>query len=217
MNRLRNFDYDMVTSTFQQSHSPGNEQRDFWSSKAADTPGSRNLFGIKDPVVDALVEQVIFAKDREELVAATHALDRVLLWNAYIVPQWHRPVVWFAIWNKFGMPDKQPAYIGADINSWWIDPAREKALAGQVQERQLSALLPPLPSPFPGARRRCGASPRAGLRDRTDGYAVAWPVGLRRPQIRAGLPAFRLCEPGCAEGRDIQFLDPELGRTTRAR
>ncbi|MET0597745.1 MAG: extracellular solute-binding protein [Mesorhizobium sp.] len=133
VNRLRSFDYDMVTSTFQQSQSPGNEQRDFWSSKAADTPGSRNLFGIKDPVVDALVEQVIFAKDREELVAATHALDRVLLWNAYIVPQWHRPVVWFAIWNKFGMPDKQPAYIGADIDSWWIDPAREKALQAKYK------------------------------------------------------------------------------------
>ena len=89
-----------------QSQSPGNEQRDFWSSKAADTPGSRNLSGIKDPVVDALVDRVIFATDRDDLLAATHALDRVLLWNYYVVPQWHLPKVWMAYWNKFGYPGK---------------------------------------------------------------------------------------------------------------
>ena len=118
---------------FAQSDSPGNEQRDFWSSKAADTPGSRNLMGIKDPVVDALVDRVIFATDRDDLVAATHALDRVLLWNYYVVPQYHRPVVWLAYWNKFGMPEKQPAYIGVDIDSWWIDPDKEKALAAKYK------------------------------------------------------------------------------------
>ena len=76
------------------------------ASKAADTPGSRNFAGIKDPVVDALVDRVIFATDRDELVAATHALDRVLLWNYYVVPQWHLPKVWLAYWNKFGIPGK---------------------------------------------------------------------------------------------------------------
>ena len=76
-----------MTAVLAQSQSPGNEQRDFWSSKAADTPGSRNLTGIKDPVVDALVDRVIFATDRDDLLAATHALDRVLLWNYYVVPQ----------------------------------------------------------------------------------------------------------------------------------
>ena len=133
VNRLNNFDFDMVSSLFAQSSSPGNEQRDYWGSKAADTPGSRNLMGIKDPVVDALVERVIFATDRDDLVAATHALDRVLLWNHYVVPQWHKPEVWVAYWNKFGIPEKQPSYIGVDMDSWWLDPEKEKALAAKYK------------------------------------------------------------------------------------
>lgn len=133
VNRYRNFDFDVVTGQFPQSSSPGNEQRDFWSSQAADKSGSRNLPGIKDPVIDALVERVIFATDRDDLIAATRALDRVLLWNYYVVPQWHRPVIWLAYWNKFGIPDKQPSYIGADIDSWWIDPEKEKALAAKYK------------------------------------------------------------------------------------
>lgn len=133
VNRVNNFDYDVIVSVLSQSESPGNEQRDFWSSKAADTPGSRNLAGIKDPVVDALVDKVIFARDREELVAATHALDRVLLWNFYIVPQYYRSTRWLAYWNKFGMPEKQPEYLGADTDSWWIDPEKEKALQAKYK------------------------------------------------------------------------------------
>ncbi|MET3593418.1 microcin C transport system substrate-binding protein [Mesorhizobium shonense] len=133
INRVNNFDYDVITSILQQSESPGNEQRDFWSSKAADTPGSRNYSGIKNPVVDALVDRIIFATDRDDLVAATHALDRVLLWNYYVVPQYYRAVVWLAYWNKFGIPEKQPSYRGADIDSWWVDPEKEKALAGKYK------------------------------------------------------------------------------------
>ncbi|RWA77446.1 MAG: ABC transporter substrate-binding protein [Mesorhizobium sp.] len=133
INRVNNFDYDVITSILLQSESPGNEQRDFWSSKAADSPGSRNYSGIKNPVVDALVDHIIFATDRDDLVAATHALDRVLLWNYYTVPQYHRAVVWLAYWNKFGMPEKQPSYRGADIDSWWIDTAKEKALAAKYK------------------------------------------------------------------------------------
>ncbi|TGP20447.1 MULTISPECIES: extracellular solute-binding protein [unclassified Mesorhizobium] len=133
INRVNNFDYDAITSILQQSESPGNEQRDFWSSKAADSPGSRNYSGIKNPVVDALIDRIIFATDRDELVAATHALDRVLLWNYYTVPQYYRAVVWLAYWNKFGMPEKQPSYRGADIDSWWIDTAKEKALAAKYK------------------------------------------------------------------------------------
>ena len=87
-NRLRQWDFDIIVATWGQSLSPGNEQRGFWSSQAADQPGSRNLVGIKNPAVDALIERVIFAKNRAELVAATKALDRVLLWNHYVVPQW---------------------------------------------------------------------------------------------------------------------------------
>jgi len=131
VNRIQNFDFDSVTVVQAQSNSPGNEQRDFWSSRAADLPGSRNYSGIKDPVVDALVDRVIFAKDYDELVASTHALDRVLLWNYYYVPQYNNPTVWLAYWNKFGIPEKQPNYVGPDTESWWIDPEKEKALAAK--------------------------------------------------------------------------------------
>lgn len=133
VNRVNNFDFDVDTTALNQSASPGNEQRDFWGSKAADSPGSRNVMGIKDPIVDALVDRVIFATNREDLVAATHALDRVLLWNYYVVPQYHRPVQWVAYWNKFGIPEKQSEYIGADIESWWVDPEKEAALAAKYE------------------------------------------------------------------------------------
>jgi len=122
--RVQNFDFDAVTGVFGQSNSPGNEQRDYWTSRAADTPGSRNIMGIKDPVVDALVDKIIYATDRDELVALTHALDRVLLWNYYTIPQYYQPTIRMAYWNKFGIPEKQPAYTGIDIDSWWIDPAK---------------------------------------------------------------------------------------------
>ncbi len=133
VNRVNEFDFDMITAVLPQSDSPGNEQRDFWSSRAADAPGSRNYSGIKDPIVDALVDRVIFASDRDDLIAATHALDRVLLWNFYVVPQFTRPDVWLAYWNKFGIPDKQPTYVGPDIDSWWIDTEKEKALAAKYK------------------------------------------------------------------------------------
>ncbi len=131
VNRLRTFDYDIITGVFSQSQSPGNEQRDYFSSAAADTPGSRNQFGLKDPAVDALIEKVIFATDRDDLVAATRALDRVLLWTFAIVPQWHNPNVWVARWNKFGLPDKPQGLAGVDIESWWIDPALDAALSAK--------------------------------------------------------------------------------------
>lgn len=133
LNRLNNFDFDVIVMPLSQSDSPGNEQRDFWSSATANVPGSRNYAGIKNPVVDALVDKVIFATNREELVAATHALDRVLLWNYYYVPQFTRDTQWLAIWNKFGIPEKQPEYVGADIESWWIDVDKEKALAAKYR------------------------------------------------------------------------------------
>jgi microcin C transport system substrate-binding protein len=133
INRLRAFDFDSVTSVMMQSQSPGNEQRDFWSSAAADIPGSRNLMGIKDPTIDALVDRVVFATDRDDLLAATHALDRVLLWNYYVVPHWHNPVAWIAYWNKFGIPEKQPSYVGVDTDSWWIDKDKEAALAAKYK------------------------------------------------------------------------------------
>ncbi len=128
-NRVRRFDFDSTTVVLGQSLSPGNEQREFWGSQAVTIEGSRNLSGIADPVVDALVDRIILATDREDLVAATHALDRVLLWNYFYIPQYYSPEVWAAWWDKFGMPDEQPAYSGVDTDSWWIDPQKEAALA----------------------------------------------------------------------------------------
>ena len=107
--RQDTFDYDIIVASFPQSESPGNEQRDFWGSAAAGKDGSRNLIGIKNPAIDKLIDKIMLAKDRADLVAATHALDRVLLWNHYVVPQWHYPFERLAIWDMFGRPDKLPS------------------------------------------------------------------------------------------------------------
>ena len=124
-NRLRQWDFDIIVASWGESLSPGNEQRGFWGSDAADRPGSRNLIGIKNPAVDALIERVIFAKSREELVAATRALDRVLLWNHYVVPQWTYRKVRSARWDRIGRPDKMPEYgLSAFPTIWWWDADR---------------------------------------------------------------------------------------------
>jgi microcin C transport system substrate-binding protein len=121
-NRLRSFDYDIIIHSWPESLSPGNEQREYWSSQSAETAGSSNYIGIKNPAVDTLINRVIFAKDRSELVAATHALDRVLLWNHYVVPQWDYPKVRTARWDRFGMPSEMPKYGQPGFPSiWWFD------------------------------------------------------------------------------------------------
>jgi microcin C transport system substrate-binding protein len=125
INRLRSWDFDVITAVWGQSLSPGNEQRGFWGSQAADQPGSRNLVGIKDPAIDALIDRVIFAKDRAELVAATKALDRVLLWNHFVVPQWTYGKQRTVRWDRFGRPDKLPQYAAAAFPTiWWWDAER---------------------------------------------------------------------------------------------
>ncbi len=126
-NRLDDFDFDMAVASWGQSQSPGNEQRDFWSTPAADTAGSRNLAGIKDPVVDALIDRIIQAPTREDLVAATRALDRVLLWGHYVIPHWHIQVERVAYWNKFSHPQITPRF-GLDLFAWWIDPVKVATL-----------------------------------------------------------------------------------------
>jgi microcin C transport system substrate-binding protein len=130
-NRVDQFDFDMIVNTFGQSLSPGNEQREFWGSEAAELPGSRNLIGIQDPVVDALIEQLIQAATREDLVTATRALDRVLLWGHYVIPHWHSRSFRVALWDKFGRPEITPPY-GLELFSWWVDPVRVAA----VEERK---------------------------------------------------------------------------------
>jgi microcin C transport system substrate-binding protein len=121
-NRLRNWDFDIIVAVWPESLSPGNEQRDYWGSQAADTLGSRNYIGIKNPAVDALVDRVIFAKDRAELVAATRALDRVLLWNHYVVPQYSIDQTRTARWDRFGHPGVLPRYAEPAFPTvWWWD------------------------------------------------------------------------------------------------
>jgi microcin C transport system substrate-binding protein len=124
-NRLRQWDFDIIVASWGESLSPGNEQRGFWGSRAADQPGSRNLIGIKNEAIDKLIDRVIFTKDRDELVAATKALDRVLLWHHYVVPQWTYPYARTARWDRFGRPETMPKYAAAAFpNIWWWDEAR---------------------------------------------------------------------------------------------
>lgn len=121
-NRLRSFDFDMIIDQWGESLSPGNEQREFWGSQAADMPGSRNTIGIKNPAIDALIEKVIYAKDRSELVAATHALDRVLLWNFYLVPQFTYGFSRYARWDRFSHAEPLPKYGRSGLPAlWWYD------------------------------------------------------------------------------------------------
>ncbi len=126
-NRVRDFDFDMIVNVWGQSLSPGNEQREFWSSAAADQPGSRNLAGLKNPAVDQLVDQLIAAPDRASLVSRVRALDRALQWNYLVIPHWHLPYDCIAFWDKFGYPTVIPLQ-GVQLNAWWIDPNREAAL-----------------------------------------------------------------------------------------
>jgi microcin C transport system substrate-binding protein len=128
--RLNVFDYDVIVSTFAQSDSPGNEQRDFWGTEAADREGSTNLIGLKNPAIDKLVDHVIFAKDRAELVSATRALDRVLQWHDLVVPQWFSPNVRIAYWNRYGQPKKLPGLTPGFIQVWWYDQKLAERLPG---------------------------------------------------------------------------------------
>ena len=118
-NRINSYDFDMTINVFGQSNSPGNEQREFWGSAVADTPGSRNLIGINDPVVDALIDQIVSAPSREELVVRTKALDRVLQWGFYAVPNWHMPAWRIAYWDRYGQPAKNPEFGLPVVETWW--------------------------------------------------------------------------------------------------
>lgn len=135
INRLRSFDFDMFIFTWGQSDSPGNEQRNFWSSAAAANPSSRNFAGIKDPVIDELIELVIAAPTRESLVARTRALDRVLLAGFYVIPNWHIQADRVLYWDKFSRPST-PTRNGAMVDRWWHDEAKAMALEQARQTDQ---------------------------------------------------------------------------------
>ena len=125
VNRTNDFDFDMTITSLRQSLSPGNEQRDFWHSSEADRKGSRNLMGIKDPVVDELIALIINAPDREQLVYRTRALDRVLLWGHYVIPHFHSQTFRIAYWNKFLRPAIPPKY-SLGLDNWWFKQSGNK-------------------------------------------------------------------------------------------
>jgi microcin C transport system substrate-binding protein len=120
VNRVMNFDYDMIVTTFAQSLSPGNEQREYWGSAQADIKASRNLIGLKNPVVDKLVSMIISAPTEEDLIARCQALDYVLLDGNYVIPNWNIPAWRLAYWNKFGLPEHQAPYAIGNEDNWWI-------------------------------------------------------------------------------------------------
>ena len=133
--RMDDFDFDMTIEIFAQSLSPGNEQREFWGSEAARTKGSRNTAGISDPAIDKLIELVIAAPDRKSLIMRTRALDRVLLWHHYVVPQYYSTEFWIAYWNKFGRPEKLAKYQPRGLYAV-VDRRREGEGAAQPDRRQ---------------------------------------------------------------------------------
>ncbi|SHO50138.1 extracellular solute-binding protein [Desulfopila aestuarii] len=120
--RLKSFDFDMIVAAYGQSQSPGNEQRNFWHSEAADQPGSNNYAGIKSKAVDYLIDKIIYAGNQEELVAASRALDRVLWYGYYLVPNWYMSGHRIAYHNKFSMPEVLPDYYAPLqlIMTWWL-------------------------------------------------------------------------------------------------
>jgi microcin C transport system substrate-binding protein len=131
LTRQRNFDFDLILGSFPQSANPGNEQREFWTSDYADAPRSRNLIGLQNPAIDGLVDSLIRADSRQALDTAARALDRVLRWGFYVIPQWHLDGTRVALWDKFGYPQPFPEYT-FDLSSWWVDPQR----ASRIEQRQ---------------------------------------------------------------------------------
>ena len=132
INRFRQFDFDMMVWVWGQSETPGNEQYEYWSQAAADSQGSRNLAGVRDPVVDELIALMLRSESREQLSQRTRALDRVLLWGHYVVPHWHIRADRVLYWDKFGMP-KMPVRTGVMTDRWWFDAERAATLE---QDRQ---------------------------------------------------------------------------------
>ncbi len=126
--RMKTFDFDVTTQRYTMNLTPSVELKSFWGSEAAGIDGSFNLAGISDPVVDALIDKVVAAKNRDELVTATRAVDRVLRTGHYWVPHWYKASHNLAFWNKFSRPSIKPQYDRGVITTWWFDPARAAEL-----------------------------------------------------------------------------------------
>jgi microcin C transport system substrate-binding protein len=121
-NRTRDFDFDMVVHVWPQSLSPGNEQTGYWGSAFADRPGSQNMAGVRSEAVDHLIGEIVRANSQEDLKAAVSALDRVLLWNHYVVPHWYSGVYRVAYWSRLKRPDTVPPY-SISFDAWWLSDA----------------------------------------------------------------------------------------------
>jgi microcin C transport system substrate-binding protein len=117
------YDFDMTDGLISESDSPGNEQTGFWGCDAAKLAGSDNIAGVCHPAVEAIIKHILAAPDRAALVTATHALDRVLLWNWYAVPHWYNRAIWVVHWDRFDHPQK-PVRVGLALDSWWFDASR---------------------------------------------------------------------------------------------
>ncbi len=128
MSRIQTYDYDVMISRFTMRRTPGVEQRNFWGAAAADSPGGNNLAGVREPVVDALIERLGTAHSRAELKTIVGALDRVLTWNHYTVPQWFKASHFVAYWDKFGRPETKARFSLGFLDTWWVDPVRHAAL-----------------------------------------------------------------------------------------
>jgi microcin C transport system substrate-binding protein len=126
--RTDTYDFDMVIDLWAQALSPGNEQREFWGSKAADIPGGKNSMGLKDPAVDQLIELIIAAPDRESLIVRTRCLDRLLQWHEFVAPQFYSGKELVAYWNRFARPQKSAKYDPTAFDTWWVDETKDKAL-----------------------------------------------------------------------------------------
>ena len=202
-NRMRDFDFDITTAVWGQSLSPGNEQRDWFGSQAADRPGSRNVGGIKNPAVDTLIDRIIFAKNRAELEAACKAMDRVLLWNFYCVPQFN-----YRLPALCALGPLQPSRSAAQIRRFRIS-RRCGGATPKRPPRQVNALEATFLA-LPALSRRhvlglgVGALSAAqfGSRgSRPSRLRNARAVGVRRSEISGRLPPFRLRQSGGTEGR----------------
>lgn len=125
--RRRTRDFDMVVGSFPQSSSPGNEQREYWDSSSADKPGSYNLIGLKEPAIDTLVDGLINADTRQSLIDHSRALDRVLLWGYYVIPNWYIKTWRVAYWDHIAHPKVPPLY-DVGIPTWWVKPDAKPAV-----------------------------------------------------------------------------------------
>ena len=126
--RFQSFDFDITVVNHGGSFTPGEDLRVLWGSEAAKTPGSQNIVGVDDPVVDALIEKALVAQSRAELTTICRALDRVLRAGFYGVLMWNNPDHWLAYWDIFARPATPPRYDPGVLSTWWVDEAKAKAL-----------------------------------------------------------------------------------------